>query len=294
MYGGSGVTPCLLSEAIRSDVRTRTVRRPSGSTSPISMLRSSPARSTVPAGRRRPGFTSACQLPLSPSGSSSSTSTWPPVGLRRSSRAGSTRVRLTTRTSSASRRSGRSATRRCCTAPLGSVATSRRAASRGSTGVWATAPAGRSYSKELIMSAFEARRRASASRDGAQLLQEAQRVPDLPRLGDLAALHAVDGDGVDADLLARRRDSVDLADVCATAGPPHDDPVVGREDFLDTPVPVHPGLLHLHDVRHSLRSRAGRHLRIVHDVRFGEELRCELVLALVVHLLVEAADNCFV
>src|SRR2546423_12711729 len=45
-------------------------------------------------------------------------------------------------------------------------------------------------------------RRGSDLRNDADLLQEAQRVPDLPGLGDLPAAHAVDRDCIDADLLA--------------------------------------------------------------------------------------------
>ena len=64
--------------------------------------------------------------------------------LRSRSRAGRTRVVLTTSRSPGPTSSGRSATVRWSTAPAGSRATRRRAASRGSTGRWAMACAGRS------------------------------------------------------------------------------------------------------------------------------------------------------
>src|SRR5436309_11539086 len=131
------------------------------------------------------------------------------------------------------------------------------------------------------MSAYEATgTRLSGRGDHAQLLQEAEGVPHFPRLGDLAALHPVDGDGVHRDLLAGGRDAVDLGDVRPASGPAHDDAVTGREDLLDPPMTVDALLVHLHHVGHALRTGASRYLWIVHDVRLGEELGRELVLAL--------------
>src|SRR5438128_239334 len=57
--------------------------------------------------------------------------------------------------------------------------------------------------------------RPSDLRYDADLLKEAQRVPDLPSLRDLAAAHAVNGDCVHADLLTGRRDPVHVSDVRA-------------------------------------------------------------------------------
>src|SRR3954467_11391850 len=74
------------------------------------------------------------------------------------------------------------------------------------------------------------------ARDDAELLQEPERVPHFPRLGDLAAIHAMDRDRIDANLLARRRDPVHFTDVRARARPANHDAVAGREDFLDAPV----------------------------------------------------------
>src|SRR5207237_3611741 len=125
--------------------------------------------------------------------------------------------------------------------------------------------------------------------DDADLLEERQGVPDLPGLGDLAVAHAMDGDGVDPNGLAGRRDAVDLPHMLAAAGPPDDDPVAGREDLLDPPVAVDAGLVCRDDLDHALRSLLRWHLGVVQDGVGREQLGCELVLAPVVHLLVEAA-----
>src|SRR5436190_13667313 len=79
-------------------------------------------------------------------------------------------------------------------------------------------------------------RPASGGGNDAQLLQEAEGVPHLPRFGDLAVADLMDRDGVDRDALAGRRDAVQLRDVGARAGPAHDDLVVRGDHLFDPPV----------------------------------------------------------
>src|SRR5688500_7688297 len=70
------------------------------------------------------------------------------------------------------------------------------------------------------------------------LLEEPQGVPHLPGLGDLAAGHAMDADGVDTHLVASGGDAVDLPDVGAGAGPADDDLVSRGEQVVDLPVAI--------------------------------------------------------
>src|SRR5207245_10036400 len=71
----------------------------------------------------------------------------------------------------------------------------------------------------------------TSGRDDADLLQEAERVPHFPRLRDLAAAQLVDGDRIDGELLAGRRDAVHLTNVGARPRPAHDDLVAGGEEL---------------------------------------------------------------
>src|SRR5438270_10443145 len=130
-----------------------------------------------------------------------------------------------------------------------------------------------------------ARGYGSGGGDDADLLQEAEGVPDFPRLGDLAALHAMDADGVDAYLLAGGGDAVHLTHVGAAARPPHDDAVIRREDLLDAPVAFDVLLVHADELGHALGTLARRRLRVVHLVVGGQQLGGQLVLSLVVPLL---------
>ncbi len=147
MYGGSGISPM---RSIRSSSSTVTTRRPSSSTSsttttgsPSTTPSTAPAtNSSAPVRALRPGLTRACHWRWRPVGSSSSTSTAPPVGRTRCNRAGSTLVSFTTSRSPGSSRSGRSRTMRCSGSAPGPRSTNNRAASRGSHGCWAIASSG--------------------------------------------------------------------------------------------------------------------------------------------------------
>src|SRR5262249_37961431 len=102
-------------------------------------------------------------------------------------------------------------------------------------------------------------------------------------------------DRVDSNLLAGRRDAVELATVRSGAGPADDDAITGAEDLLDVPVPLDALLVHLDRVGHRLRAGAALgELRIVERVVGGEEPGRQLVLPIVVRLFVEAAYDGFV
>src|SRR4029453_15012458 len=150
MYGGSGTTPCRSSSSSSSApsvVHRRTSRVVSpGPEPPNRTRRSAPAASSVPGATLRLGRTSPPPSPVG-SRSSSSTSTAPPVGLVRCSRAGRTRVLLTTTRSAGRTNAGRSATMRCSGGAPGPRSTNNRARSRGSIGVWAIEASGSSYAK---------------------------------------------------------------------------------------------------------------------------------------------------
>ncbi len=132
----------------------------------------------APAGarrRRRAGRSSAGAA----SRSRKSSSTRPPVGLRKCARAGMTRVSL--RTSTSPRPQQR---RQLAEAPVvepqggaGPPATSSREASRGSTGTWAISSAG-----SVVVELFEPHRRRRSRAAGAAL------VPLLPPAGHAAAV----------------------------------------------------------------------------------------------------------
>src|SRR5947209_5644872 len=103
--------------------------------------------------------------------------------------------------------------------------------------------------------------------DDAELLQEPERVPHLPRFGDLALRHAVDRDRRDVlDRLPGGGHAVDVADVLAGTGPADDDLVAGREDVVDVPVAVEADLVGSDRLGHAFRPLPRLDLRVVKDV----------------------------
>ena len=82
---------------------------------------------------------------------------------------------------------------------------------------------------------------------------------------------------------------IQLLDVVAlTADRPQDGLRRGQVGTAVEELAVDTFLVRRDDVDHAPRSGSRRHLRVVHDVVGREQLGCELVLAPVVHLLVEA------
>ena len=141
MYGGSGTRPARFRASSRSVPASgigRTSRWPSPRSSPISN-RSAPTaeRTTSPAVSFRDGRHSASHHPArsgSDTGSNNRTSPVPPVARVMATRAGSTRVSLTTTTSPGRISDGRSRTNRWSGGASGPRSTRSRAASRGSIG----------------------------------------------------------------------------------------------------------------------------------------------------------------
>src|SRR5207253_2778081 len=86
---------------------------------------------------------------------------------------------------------------------------------------------------------------------------------------------------VGLDGLAGGRDAVELPRMRTGSGPSRDDPVARGEDLLDSPMALDAFLVDLDGLHHPGRPMSGRDLGIVHDVVIGEELRREIVLALV-------------
>src|ERR1019366_1007882 len=96
----------------------------------------------------------------------------------------------------------------------------------------------------------------------AELLKEAERVPDLPRLSDLATLHAVNGDRLDVvHLVASSRYAVDVSEVPAAAGPAGDDLATRRPEIIDLPVAVDAFLVGACPLAHALRAATSLALR---------------------------------
>jgi class 3 adenylate cyclase len=128
----------------------------------------------------------------------------------------------------------------------------------------------------------------------AELLKEAERVPDLPRLSDLATLHAVNGDRLDVvHLVASSRYAVDVSDVPAAAGPAGDDLVTCRREIFDLPVAVDAFLVGASHLDHALRAVTCLDMRVVELTVVGEKLAGYLVVPAGAHFFVEPPHDGF-
>src|SRR6266516_3010831 len=141
----------------------------------------------------------------------------------------------------------------------------------------------------------EGRRRASGGRrgDGADLLHDPEHVLLDPPLDDLAVAEPVLGDARVLDPLPGRGDALELARVRRAHAPPRRDHVAFADEELDLRLEVREdGVEPLDRILVAVRPvRRLRQHRVVEDEVRREQLARGLEVALVQHLVDEAADD---